>query len=466
MAARTNGMLDEQQRERALEMMRDFLNSPPGPERKSAVQLDEELDRSRQNLIEQQLKPLLRSYLRGGVGLPEFKSQIDGINKRQNHWGFKGVKGQMFFNMLVNTSADLAQCDAELKAALPVPANEEAASSRIRTFASFVRRIGEEHLERGGPAAGKPKTGSIPFFLSYFWQIQEPEIWPVYYTNSVQVTEDANLWRPVQDLAEDYITFKLLYEELAELFTQASGRLFRLYDVEHVFWFATNPPDRGADDAGDKPKPEPQLVLSPPLLQLGTKLPDSFVPPIIAILPQMAVNAPDLVKAAGASGTSLERAFEKSVNAALTILGYETQLLGQGQGRVPDGRAVDADNSYAILWDAKVRGNGYSMGTDDRTIREYITSQSRQLKRSKSLRNIYYLVVSSRFQDDYDDTIRMLKMDTDVNEVCLLEAEALIEMVDAKLRAPREVTLGPDGLQRLFCTSGIISVDDVRQMFA
>lgn len=57
------------------------------------------------------------------------------------------------------------------------------------------------------------------------------------------------------------------------------------------------------------------------------------------------------------------------------ILGYETKLLGQGKGRVPDGLAVENDNSYAIIWDAKARYDKYSLGTDNRTIREYIVSK-------------------------------------------------------------------------------------------
>jgi len=103
------------------------------------------------------------------------------------------------------------------------------------------------------------------------------------------------------------------------------------------------------------------------------------------------------------------------------------------------------------------------MGTDDRAVKEYITTQSRELKKRRGLRNIYYLIVSSEFADDYDDAIRSLKMETDVNEVCLVEADALIAMVEARMRSPREVSLGPDGLQRLFSVSGVLSADVVRE---
>ncbi len=54
-------------------------------------------------------------------------------------------------------------------------------------------------------------------------------------------------------------------------------------------------------------------------------------------------------------------------------------------------------------------------------------------------------------------------METDVNEVCLVEADALVVMVEAKMRSPREVSLGPDGLQRLFSMSGVLSADSVRE---
>jgi hypothetical protein len=139
--------------------------------------------------------------------------------------------------------------------------------------------------------------------------------------------------------------------------------------------------------------------------------------------------------------------------------------LGQGKGRVPDGQAIAPYDSYALLWDAKVRTDGYSMGTDDRTIKEYIGTQSRELKRRGIIRNIYYVIISSGFTDEFDDLIRSLKMQTDVNEVCLLEATALVAIVNLKLRAPLTVTLGPDGLQQLFSSSGLVKVDDVRGYF-
>lgn len=454
--------LTAEQKQRAVEVMREFIGAPAGPDGRTPVQEDAELDADRIAVIEGQLAPLLAAYLSGDIPLPEFKSTVDSINKRHEHWGFKGIKGQMFFNMASNVATEPAELNAELRAALAVPPSEEIARSRIVTFASYIRRIGEQHVEAGGTKHGRPQVGSVPFFVSYFWQIQDRDTWPVYYTNAVNTMVDLNLWQPSDDLADNYIRFKHIHEELAVLFSEVAGPQFTLYDVEHVFWF------KGGSPYGErKPVDQEREAASPAVVATEdtvSRLPESYVPPIVAVLPAMARNEGALVEAAKASGTTLERAFEKSVNAALTILGYETKLLGQGQGRVPDGLALELDNSYAIIWDAKMRADGYSIGTDDRTMREYITTQSRELKRRRSLRNIYYVVVSSGFRDDYDDVVRMVKMETDVNEVCLMEAEALVAMVDAKLRDPLQLTLGPDGLQRLFSTSGVLTSDNVREI--
>ncbi|MDA7950826.1 MAG: hypothetical protein MPJ24_04985 [Pirellulaceae bacterium] len=462
-----NELLNQNQIHRAVEVMRSWLGAPSNPDGRTPYAIEKQLDDDRIQLIDTELGPLVREYLTGKKSLTEFKSQVDGINKRNEYWGFKGIKGQMFFNMVVRAADDdLDECDSELKAAICVPDSEDIAKSRIKTFTSYVRRLGEQLVEAGETKHKCPRISSIPFFLSYFWQIQDRTTWPVYYTSSINTMSDLNLWQSTDDLANDYIRFKHIHELLGREFTSASGKEFDLYKVEHVFWFKGGNPSGGA-------KP-----IKPPTINNGTdckengsravesfsELPDSYIPPVISILPRMALHEDSLIEAAKKSGISLERAFEKNVHAAFTILGYKTTLLGQGQGRTQDGLAIDYDNYYAVLWDSKVRKDGYSMGTDDRTIREYITTQSRGLKKRGALRNIYYAVVSSSFKDDFDDTIRGIKMETDVSEVCLIEAEALVAMIDLKLRDPQQVTLGPDGVQRIFSNSGSINANDVRNV--
>ncbi len=230
-------VLTEEQSQRAVEAMQEYFNAPAGPDGKTRTQHYLEFDASRANVIDNQLRPLLSEYLAGKVALAEFKSSVDSINKRHAYWGFRGFKGQMFFNVAVNVAGNQSQFDAELKAALTCPANDDVARGRIKAFASYVRRLGEEHGEAGGSKQGRPSVSSVPFFVSYFWHVHERNVWPIYYTNSVDVMTDLNLWQPSGDLSEDYIKFKHIHEELMKLFSLTGGRQFGLYDVEHVFLF-------------------------------------------------------------------------------------------------------------------------------------------------------------------------------------------------------------------------------------
>lgn len=151
-------MLNEEQRQRAVAALREYLQAP------NVQEEDSELDRNRAALIEDQLKPLVQAYLADKIDLAAFKSNIDGINKRNPFWGFKGVKGQMFFNMVVNVSDEPGECNQEIKAAITVPGNEQMASSRIKTFASYVQRLGNEWVSAGNTGTAVPRWAAFPSF--------------------------------------------------------------------------------------------------------------------------------------------------------------------------------------------------------------------------------------------------------------------------------------------------------------
>lgn len=116
---------------------------------------------------------------------------------------------------------------------------------------------------------------------------------------------------------------------------------------------------------------------------------------------------------------------------------------------------------YAIIYDAKDRQNAYTLGTDERAIREYIAVQGDRLRR-QGMRNLYFMVISSAFTGEHDDAIRSLKIDTNVNEVLLVEVKSLLAMLEGKLRNPN-VSLGPDGIQRLLAASGVLTESDLRE---
>ena len=97
---------------------------------------------------------LVAGYLAGSIPLAEFKSKNDGLNKRNELWGFSGIKGQMFFNLLVNAAEDETEVDQELKAVLTDPVNE--LQQPIENFESYVKRIGEAVVKGGNSVHSRP----------------------------------------------------------------------------------------------------------------------------------------------------------------------------------------------------------------------------------------------------------------------------------------------------------------------
>jgi hypothetical protein len=196
--------------------------------------------------------------------------------------------------MAVNGADDKVSFDALLRQCLAAPADEKAAGAQIRKFAEYIERIAAQIEKRDGSRRTCPKVGSVPFFLSYFWQVERRDVWPVYYTSSVNALSDMNLWRMTDDLADDYVAFKRVHEELAAVFTRESGVQFGLYEVEHVFWFREgNPRTKVAIPIAIDPISATATKTSQPVkaeCPVVQAFPESYVPPIVAAIEQMSVN--------------------------------------------------------------------------------------------------------------------------------------------------------------------------------
>jgi hypothetical protein len=275
----------------------------------------------------------------------------------------------------------------------------------------------------------------------------------------VSALKDKAIWNPTNDNCEDYSEFYRLNYEIKDLLTQTTGQEITLWDIEHALWYINN--KRSEEFALElqqsliSENQVPNLENHNPEPVVRNELPNSYIPPVISILPSLARNDPELASACVQQNMTIEKVFEDRLAILFEILGYESHSLGQGHGRVPDGIAISEEYHYAIIYDAKVRQNGYSMGIDDRAIREYISRQCEPLRRI-GIRNIYFMIISNNFNGNNEAAIRRIKIETHVNEVILVEINALIVMVEMKLKNSM-ITLGPDGLQGLLAFSGVLT---------
>ncbi|PSP85946.1 hypothetical protein BRC83_02340 [Halobacteriales archaeon QS_1_68_17] len=399
------------------------------------------------------LRELVDDFLAESLALGEFKSQIDGQNKRFPYWGFKGMNGMMFFNMLYSSAGEERQDELAslLRKLIRPPESGSEAKEKIRSLEGFVERLRNEVED----LRKAPRPGSIPYFLSYFWQIHDRDQYPIYYTSMVNALSDLAIWEPKDDVADSYAEFWELNEEIRNTLAEYTGRDIHLWTVEHAFWHWQQRDEFDDDIEGKEGETKPAT------------LPDSYTPPIVSILPDLAENTEEMVELADETGNVVETLFENRLAKCLRMIGFEVEELGQGMARNPDGIAKNRIHNYAIIYDAKVRRDGYNINTgDERQFQDYINREVPTL-RNQGFRNVYFAVVSGSFSDESQEAIRSLKITTDIQEVRLVEADALLALLENRLRDPK-FSLGPGdasgpGIQDFFAKSGILAASDIRE---
>ena len=381
--------------------------------------------------------------------MPAFKTKNDSINKQNEYWGFKGMSGQMFFNLLYNNSQDngyYSQLDSLLKNVIEKPRDINEANEKILSLMNFCEMISVSIINK----KGIPRKGSIPFFLSYFWSISDFNEWPIYYNSIIKSFEQNGISFFDNAPNLNYVNFYQINNEIINYFSSKCKSQITLWQIEHAFyWLNALPAPANAilDSSNNN-------------IQINNEIPSSYIPPIVSILPQLANRSDGIELLCDNSGISVEKLFEQRISILFKIMGFTVENLGQGYGRVPDGVAICSEYHYAIIFDAKIRKEGYNtLGTDDRAIKEYIRNHTEILKR-RGIRKFYFLIISSKFSADFDDFIRNMKMETDIDEIIFIEANALLLLLEQKLRS-NEFGLGPGGLQNFLSQSGIITEKDI-----
>lgn len=381
----------------------------------------EEHNAERDGVIESELQPLIDDFQAGHVDVVEFKSRVDGLNKRNPLWGFDGFVGQMQFNKLFNAASDESEFGDRLREAIQPPETVGEARSKIDAFAEYTQRLKDNDID------SDPFPKSTIFFLSYFWHVQQPTEWPIFYPTSEQYLDEQGLLDTDAPYGKRYENFVETLDEL-----RAEARTFLESPVEYrdianaIYWHEEwDESDTGeGETTGGTEATETYIDVDKP-----------YLPPIVADIDEIAVGTDDAEERYASADADLAVIFEYKLGVLFEMLGFDTEELGQGSGRNPDGIAVAARNDYAVIYDAKKRESGYRIGRDDRTIREYIESHTRRL-RDQGTRHIYFAIVSSSFRGTEESTLRDLRTTTDIDNVVLLTADVLQELLRMRLEEP------------------------------
>lgn len=140
------------------------------------------------------------------------------------------------------------------------------------------------------------------------------------------------------------------------------------------------------------------------------------------------------------SDVNVSTLFERRTADAFRSLGFEMRPLGQGTGRNPDSIALATKERYAILIDAKVRANGYALGTEDRKFLEYALNHGKELQR-QGFEKVYLVVVGPSFRQSDLGKLTEYLSESPARSVDMITATALMGIVEESIRERSTFTL-------------------------
>jgi len=373
-----------------------------------------------------ELKKFIEDFQIGNSNIYEFKTNVDSYNKRNNLWGFTATKGQMFFNQLVkNNEANIEGLTKLLKQSIFIPKSLDEALVKIGNLEKHCGTIFNNAKDK----RKVPNPGSVSYFLSYFWQIQDESKYPILYTSLINAYIELGLWKETENQVEAYRYFYALNEEIKDVLKAYTGKEKSNWDAEHAFWnFKGNPNKPISTPTKKENKPIVEVELEKEKIiavNASFELSDYLIPKVAKLI--------ELGSETDKSASSKGSAYEKLVSEIFKQLDFEVETLGQGSGRNPDAILRHREENTAFLVDAKAYSNGYSLGIDDRAIKEYINHYCPKLQK-EGYKKIGFIIVSNSFKSNFDSFINEITWNTDIKRFILLSSEALLYLLAFKTK--------------------------------
>jgi len=381
------------------------------------------IDEARKEAITQ-LQQFINGFNSNATDIYEFKTNVDSYNKRNNLWGFTATKGQMFFNQLVKSSEqNIKQLTSLLKSSISKPKNLDEALSKIEQLEQYCLSI----FNKAKDKRKVPNPSSVGYFLSYFWQVHEASKWPIMYTSLTKAFEELGIWKITSSQKEAYEYFFNINEDIKTILSDHTKKSISNWDAEHAFWKFKGNPNKPIKT----PKKKKQDVIADPIKESSLSISASF--DLTDYLIPKAAKLIDLGCETEKSASAKGSAYEKLVAEIFKLLDFEVELLGQGSGRNPDAIIKLREENTAFIVDAKAYTNGYSLGVDDRAIKEYINHYCPKLQK-EGYKKIGFIIVSNSFKSNFDSFINEITWNTDIKRFILLTSEALLYLLAYKTK--------------------------------
>ena len=191
-------------------------------------------DRAR---VRPQMVALLQRFLRGAIGLEQFRSTFD--HRTRTDWdvfALKGASGAMFVNALVKHTEHRVVLARQLRAAFRGPGSVDVAAGQLAELIGAIAPpalplLGDEQGESSVARSVVAPTNAV-FFTTMCWHLPAPDQWPAFQPSSRQVLHDEEeLFTATGDPVHDYLLFRESFLSLAAVLSLTTWQL------EHLCWW-------------------------------------------------------------------------------------------------------------------------------------------------------------------------------------------------------------------------------------
>jgi hypothetical protein len=165
----------------------------------------------RRKVVSQEIVKFLNEFTTGHVSLVDFRARFD--RKTRKEWdvfGLKAMSGAMFLNKLTMHIPAAANVGDRLKEVLPAPATKADGRKKMVAFHDYLQQT----LKANNIAVGKVQPGRAAFFISAWWYVQNPDLWPACYESVRTVFAAEGLITETGKLVDDYFTLRSAWFEL------------------------------------------------------------------------------------------------------------------------------------------------------------------------------------------------------------------------------------------------------------
>ena len=182
---------------------------------------------------QREMLELLRTFFDGATTLKEFNQVFQQrTHKAWNIFHLRGMSGGLFLNKLIKYVPGEESFAHLLRMILHVPSDMQNGQRHMHALINFL----EEIIVSKQAERWQIQPARVPFFVSVWWHLQEPEQWPIFYFEVRRAfLSEKDVSNHLKNPIDAYFMFRTRFLALKQILELSAWELEQL-----IIWHGTN----------------------------------------------------------------------------------------------------------------------------------------------------------------------------------------------------------------------------------